>query len=118
MSKRERPLADYKVPRTGRLRRRLLWRLRRMRDAVDVETLGVFEHELSAFERAGAAELERQRTRNVATCASRSATAQAREELIRSALVRADDQIARAEVAAQRLDAKLFGRDPELNHYA
>ena len=45
-----------------------------MRDAVDVETLEVFEHELSAFERAGVAELDRQRTRNVAAAPSASPT--------------------------------------------
>jgi hypothetical protein len=118
MSKRDRPLADYTVPKTRRLRRRLLWQLRRMRDAVDVETLEVFEHELGAFERAGVADIDRQRTRNVATGAARVATAQKREELIRSALVRAQDDIRRAETAADRLDAKLQGHDPELHTYA
>ena len=76
MPRRDRPLADYSVPETRRLRRGCCWRLRRMRDAVDVETLEVFEHELSAFERAGVAELERQRTRNVAAAAARVAEAQ------------------------------------------
>jgi hypothetical protein len=46
------------------------------------------------------------------------ATAQKREELIRSALVRAQDDIRRAETAADRLDAKLQGHDPELHTYA
>ncbi len=118
MSKRDRPLADYKVPKTRRLRRRLLWQLRRMRAAVDVETLEVFEHELAAYERTGVAEIDRQRTRNVALAAARIATSQTREELIRSALVRTDAQIARAEVAAERMDSKLLGRDPELHNYA
>jgi len=118
MSKRDRPLADYSVPKTRRLRRRLLWRLRRMRDAVDVETLEVFEHELGAFERAGVADIDRQRTRNVATSAARVATAQKREELIRGALVRAENDIRRAEVAAERLDAKLLGQDPDLHTFA
>lgn len=118
MSAHDKPLADYRVPRTAWLRRRLLWRLRRMRDAVDVETLEVFEHELSAYERAGVAEIERQRTRNVAECASRVATAQAREELIRSAITRTEDELRRAELDAERLEAKLLGRDPQLHDYA
>ena len=118
MPRRDRPLADYDVPTTGRIRRRLFWRLRRMRDAVDVETLEVFEHELSAFERAGAADLDRQRTRNVATCAERVSAAQKREELIRTAIIRTDDQIRRADIAVERLDAKLLGRDPEFHNYA
>ena len=46
MPRRER-LKDYRVPRTGGLRRRLLWRLRRMRHAVDVE-LGLKASSLSA----------------------------------------------------------------------
>lgn len=117
MPRRER-LKDYRVPRTGGLRRRLLWRLRRMRHAVDVETLEVFEHELSAFERAGVADLERQRTRNVAAASARVAEAQAREELIRRALERADDDIRRAERDAELLDAKLAGHDPEFHSYA
>jgi len=117
MPKRER-LKDYRVPRTGGLRRRLLWRLRRMRHAVDVETLEVFEHELSAFERAGVADLERQRTRNVAAASARVAEAQTREELIRRALERADDDIRRAELDAERLDAKLAGHDPDFHTYA
>ncbi|GAA1445820.1 hypothetical protein [Leifsonia poae] len=118
MSKRDRLPADYKVPRTMRLRRRLLWQLRRMRSAVDVETLEVFEHELSAFERAGVAEIDRQRTRNVAAAAARVSDAQKREELIRGAIVRTEAQIDRAGVAAERLDAKLLGHDPELHNYA
>lgn len=117
MPKRER-LKDYRVPRTGGLRRRLLWRLRRMRHAVDVETLEVFEHELSAFERAGVADLERQRTRNVAAASARVAEAQTREELIRRALERADDDIRRAELDAERLDAKLAGHDPDFHTFA
>ncbi|NUU05861.1 hypothetical protein [Leifsonia sp. C5G2] len=117
MPRRER-LKDYRVPRTGGLRRRLLWRLRRMRHAVDVETLEVFEHELSAFERAGVADLERQRTRNVAAASARVAEAQTREELIRRALARADDDIRRAELDAERLDAKLAGHDPDFHTYA
>lgn len=117
MPRRER-LKDYRVPRTGGLRRRLLWRLQRMRHAVDVETLEVFEHELSAFERAGVADLERQRTRNVAAASARVADAQAREELIRRALERAADDIRRAELDAERLDAKLAGHDPDFHTYA
>jgi len=117
MPRRER-LKDYRVPRTAGLRRRLLWRLKRMRHAVDVETLEVFEHELSAFERAGVADLERQRTRNVAAASSRVAEAQAREELIRRALERAELDIARAERDAQRLDDKLAGHDPDFHTYA
>lgn len=117
MSKRDRP-AEYRVPPTGRLRRRLLWRMRRMRGAVDVETLEVFEHELSAFERAGAAELERQRVRNVASAANRLAEARAREELIRSALERTEADIHRADEEAARLEARLLGHDPELHNYA
>ncbi len=118
MPRRDRPVADYDVPETRRIRRRLFWRLRRMRDAVDVETLEVFEHELSAFERAGVAELDRQRTRNAATCAERVSEAQKREELIRAAIARTDDQIVRADRAVERLDAKLVGRDPEFHNYA
>lgn len=117
MPRRER-LRDYRVPRTGGLRRRLLLRLRRMRHAVDVETLEVFEHELSAFERAGVADLERQRTRNVSAASARVAEAQTREELIRRALARADDDIRRAELDAERLDAKLAGHDPDFHTYA
>lgn len=117
MSKRDRP-AEYRVPRTSPLRRRLLLRLRRMRGAVDVETLEVFEHELAAFERAGAADLEQQRVRNIAASAKQVAEAQAREELIRSALERAEADIRRADEAAARVDAKLVGTDPELNSFA
>ncbi|WP_426623439.1 hypothetical protein ACPPVW_12475 [Leifsonia sp. McL0607] len=117
MRERDR-ITDYKVPSTRGLRRRLLWRLRRMRGAVDVETLEVFEHELAASERAGVADLERQRTRNVAACSSRLAEAQSRMELIRRALDRADVDIRRAEQDAARLDAKLTGGDPELHSYA
>lgn len=111
-------LTEYRVPPTRGLRRRLLWRLRRMRGAVDVETLEVFEHELAAFERAGVADLERQRTRNVAACSARLAEAQSRVELVRRALERADADIRRAEQDAARLDAKLTGGDPELHSYA
>jgi hypothetical protein len=117
MSKRDH-LRDYRIPATAGLRRRLLWRLRRMRRAVDVETLEVFEHELSAFERAGVADLERQRTRNVAAASARVAEAQAREELIRRALERAEADIRRAEQDAQRLDEKMLGHDPEFHSYA
>lgn len=117
MATRDR-LTEYRVPNVSRLRRRLLWRLRRLRDAVDVETLEVFEHELAAFERAGAAELERQRTRNIAVCSRRVAEAQAREELIRSALERTEADIRRAEEAVERLDARLLGSDPQLHNYA
>ncbi|WP_223694941.1 hypothetical protein [Leifsonia poae] len=118
MPKRDRPLADYTVPATRGLRRRLLRQLRRMRDAVDVETLEVFEHELAASERAGVADIDRQRTRNVAIAAARVAKAQTREELIRRALLRSEDDIRRAELAADRLDAKLLGEDPQLRTYA
>ncbi len=118
MSDRKGPLPDYRVPRTTRLRRRLLWQLRRMREAVDVETLEVFEHELSAYERAGAAEIDRQRTRNVAECAARVATAQAREELIRAAILRTEDELRRAELDAERLEGTLLGRDPQLHDFA
>ena len=117
MPRRER-LKDYRVPRTGGLRRRLLWRLRRMRHAVDTETLEVFEHELSAFERAGVADLERQRTRNVAAASARVAEAQAREELIRRALERTEDEIRRADQDVARLDAQLAGHDPDFHTYA
>ncbi|GIT81205.1 hypothetical protein LLS1_28740 [Leifsonia sp. LS1] len=117
MAKRDR-LTEYRVPNVSRLRRRLLWRLRRLRDAVDVETLEVFEHELAAFERAGAAELERQRTRNIAVCSARVAEAQKREELIRSALERIETDILRADEAAARLDDRLHGSDPSLHNYA
>lgn len=117
MPRRDR-LTDYRVPRTNRLRRRLLWRLRRMRHAVDVETLEVFEHELLAFERAGVADLERQRTRNVAAASARVAEAQARQELIRRALERAEADIRRAELDVERLDAKLAGHDPDFHTYA
>lgn len=117
MPRRER-LKDYRVPRTGGLRRRLLWRLRRMHNAVDVETLEVFEHELAAFERAGVADLERQRTRNVAAASARVAEAQAREELIRRALDRVETDIRRADLDSERLDAKLAGHDPDFHTYA
>jgi hypothetical protein len=89
-----------------------------MRDSVDVETLEVFEHELGAFERAGVADIDRQRTRNVATSAARVGAAQQREELIRSALLRAEDDIRRAEIAADRLDERMLGHDPQFNTYA
>ncbi|MGJ4842858.1 MULTISPECIES: hypothetical protein [unclassified Leifsonia] len=118
MSKRDRQPADYSVPKTGRLRRRLFWRLRRMRAAVDVETLEVFEHELAAFERGGVAEIERQRTRNLAACAARVTASQKREELIRGSIERTEHQLKRAEVAAERLDARLLGHDPDLHNYA
>lgn len=117
MTKRDRP-TEYRIPSTSRLRSRLLWRLQRMQGSVDVETLEVFEHELAAFERSGAADLERQRVRNVAACVTRLGEAQAREELIRRALDRAETDIRRADEAAARLDAKLAGRDPELHSYA
>ena len=117
MPRRER-LKDYRVPATARLRRRLLWRLRRMRHAVDVETLEVFEHELSAFERAGVADLEAQRTRNIAAASSRLAEAQQREELIRRALDRVQADIHRADQDVERLDAKLAGHDPDFHTYA
>lgn len=117
MRERDR-ITDYKVPSTRGLKRRVLWRLRRMRGAVDVETLEVFEHELAAFERAGVAELERQRTRNVAACSARLAEAQARLELISRTLERTEADIRRAEQDAARLDAKLTGADPELHNYA
>jgi hypothetical protein len=32
--------------------------------------------------------------------------------------VRTEEQIARADLAVERLDAKLLGRDPELHNYA
>ncbi len=89
-----------------------------MRGAVDVETLEVFEHELAAFERAGVADLERQRTRNIAACSARLAEAQARLELISRSIERTDADIRRAEQDAARLDAKLTGGDPELHSYA
>lgn len=111
-------ITEYRVPSTAGLRWRLLWRLRRMRHAVDVETLEVFEHELAAFERAGVADLERQRTRNVAECSARLAEAQSRLELVRHALERAEADIRRAEDDAARLDAKLAGGDPEFHSYA
>jgi hypothetical protein len=117
MRERDR-ITDYKVPSTRGLRRRVLWRLRRMRGAVDVETLEVFEHELAAFERAGVADLERQRTRNIAACSARLAEAQARLELISRSIERTDADIRRAEQDAARLDAKLTGGDPELHSYA
>lgn len=117
MSRGNQP-SEYRIPHTARLRHRLLWRLRRMRGAVDVETLEVFEHELAAFERAGAADLERQRVRNVAACANRLAEAHAREELIRSAITRTEADLQHAEEEAARLEAKLHGRDPELHSYA
>lgn len=118
MPRRDQVPADYSIPKTSRLRRRLLWQLRRMRDAIDVETLEVFEHELSAFERAGVAELDRQRTRNVSLCAETLAAAQKREELIRSAIIRTEEQIRKADAAAERLDAKLLRRDPDLHTFA
>ena len=118
MPKRDKPLADYKVNKTSRVRRRMLWQLRRMRDAVDVETLEVFEHELAAYERAGVADIDRQRTRNVAEVAARVAKSQTREELIRNALLRSEIDIRRAEIAAERLDAKLAGHDPQFHNYA
>ncbi|MEN2739177.1 hypothetical protein ABCS02_15410 [Microbacterium sp. X-17] len=111
-------ITEYRVPSTAGLRRRLLWRLRRLRGAVDVETLEVFEHELAAFERVGVADLERQRTRNVSDCSARLAEAQSRVELIRHALERTEADIRRAEQDAASLDAKLAGGDPELHSYA
>ncbi|KRC50403.1 hypothetical protein ASE16_05035 [Leifsonia sp. Root227] len=118
MPKRDRLPADYTVPKTARLRRRLFWRLRRMRAAVDVETLEVFEHELAAFERGGVAEIERQRTRNMAAAAARVIASQKREELIRGSIERTERQLERAEVAAERLDARLLGHDPDLHNFA
>ena len=117
MRERDR-ITDYTVPSTRGLKRRVLWRLRRMRAAVDVETLEVFEHELAASERAGVADLERQRTRNVAAASARVAEARAREELIRRALERAEDDIRRADLDVERLDAKLAGHDPDFHTYA
>lgn len=117
MRERDR-ITDYTVPSTRGLKRRVLWRLRRMRAAVDVETLEVFEHELAASERAGVADLERQRLRNVAACSARLAEAQSRVELIRHALESTEADIRRAEQDAARLDAKLTGADPELHSYA
>jgi hypothetical protein len=117
MSKHDR-VNDYTVPKTRWLRRRLLWQLRRMRDAVDVETLEVFEHELAAHEREGVAQLERQRTRNRAASAARLADARAREELVRAAILRTEAQVQRAELAAERLETVRLGRDPDLRDYA
>jgi predicted translin family RNA/ssDNA-binding protein len=89
-----------------------------MRHAVDVETLEVFEHELAAFERAGVADLERQRTRNVAAASALVAETQARQELIRRALDRAEADIRRADEDVERLEAKLAGHDPDFHTYA
>ena len=109
---------EYQLPRVKRLGRRLRWRLWRMRRSLDVETLDVFEHELSAFEEAGLAELARQRTRHISTVEALQTIARARVELVGGALQSAHAEVAKAEADAAMLERKLAARDPQFHSYA
>ncbi|MHA7984887.1 hypothetical protein ACX9R5_03695 [Rathayibacter sp. CAU 1779] len=108
----------YRLPKVSALSRRLRWRLWRMRKSLDVETLDVFEHELDAFERAGLAELARQRTRHESTCEALQTIAKARIELVNGALRTASADVAKAEADAAMLERKLADRDPQFHSYA
>ena len=109
---------EYRLPNVEQLSRRLHWRLWRMRRSLDVETLDVFEHEISAFEHAGLADLARQRTRHEATCESLETIAKARVELVRGAIEGANADLARAIADAEMLERKLADRDPQFHSYA
>ncbi|NNC12459.1 hypothetical protein HII28_11295 [Planctomonas sp. JC2975] len=108
----------YRLPKVSALSRKLRWRLWRMRKSLDVETLDVFEHELDAFERAGLAELARQRTRHESTCEALQTIAKARIELVDGALRSASGDLAKAEADALMLERKLADRDPQFHSYA
>lgn len=109
---------EYRVPDVKGLERTLRWRLWRMRRSLDVETLDVFEHELSGFEEAGLAELARQRTRHATTCEALNTIAHSRIELVRGALEAANAELAKAEADAVVLENKLADRDPQFHSYA
>ena len=109
---------EYRLPRVRRLYRRLTWRLWRMRRSLDVETLDVFEHEISAFASAGLADLARQRTRHQATIESLQTIARSRVELVNGALKSVHADLAKAEAEAAMLERKLAARDPNFHSYA
>jgi hypothetical protein len=89
-----------------------------MRRSLDVETLDVFEHEISAFEEAGLAELARQRTRHEATTAALQTMARGRIALVDGALASVHADLAKAEADAAMLERKLADRDPQFHSYA
>jgi len=109
---------EYTLPKVRRLSRRLRWRLWRMRRSLDVETLDVFEHEISAFENAGLSDLARQRTRHASTIESLQTIARARVELVNGALNAAHTDLVKAEADAAMLERKLADRDPKFHSYA
>lgn len=109
---------EYTLPKVRRLYRRLSWRLWRMRRSLDVETLDVFEHEISAFENVGLSDLARQRTRHEATIEALQTIAKSRVELVNGALKGASADLAKAEADAAMLERKLADRDPQFHSYA
>jgi hypothetical protein len=109
---------EYRLAKVRRLSRRLHWRLWRMRRSLDVETLDVFEHEISGFENAALADLARQRTRHQTTGTALQTIAQARVELVAGALDSAATDLAKAEAEAAMLERKLAARDPQFHSYA
>ncbi|GAB3610432.1 hypothetical protein GCM10027414_25580 [Humibacter ginsengiterrae] len=109
---------EYRLPKAKRLSRRLRWRLWRMRRSLDVETLDVFEHEISAFENAGLADLARQRTRHESTCEALQTIARSRIELVDGALRSVHADLGKAEAEAGMLERKLAARDPQFHSYA
>lgn len=109
---------EYRLPNVRRLSRRLRWRLWRMRRSLDVETLDVFEHEISGFERAALADLAQQRTRHETTAAALQTIARSRVELVAGALDSAATDLAKAEAEAAMLERKLAARDPQFHSYA
>ncbi|WP_022901372.1 hypothetical protein [Humibacter albus] len=109
---------EYRLSRTKRLWRRLRWRLWRMRRSLDIETLDVFEHEISAFERAGLADLARQRTRHRSAIEALQTVARSRTELVAGALASVDADLNKAEAEADMLERKLAEHDPQFHNYA
>ncbi|GAB3795413.1 hypothetical protein GCM10028798_04110 [Humibacter antri] len=109
---------EYRLPEAKRLSRRLRWRLWRMKRSLDVETLDVFEHEITAFENAGLADLARQRTRHESTCEALQTVARGRIELVEGALRSAHADLGKAEAEAAMLERKLAARDPQFHSYA
>lgn len=108
----------YRLPKVQWLARRLRWRLWRMRRSLDVETIDVFEHEITGFEREGLADLAGQRTRHRTVAAALHTVAKARVELVAGALDSASTDLAKAEAEAAMLERKLAGRDPQFHSYA
>jgi hypothetical protein len=110
--------ADYRLPDVKKLSRRLKRQLRRMRRSLDVETLDVFEHEISAFEQAGLADLARQRTRHVAVAEALGTIAAGRVPLVHGAIAAAEADLTRIQAEAELLERKLADRDPRFHNYA